>query len=282
VVPGGTLTGPVEPPPTPAAPPGPPPDSGRVVVLLAGPGASTYIVSNFLASWLPNLIVVVEDPPSRLKMASRRARRVGWVSVVGQVLFVAVLQPVLRHRGARRRAAILSTASVDTTPRAPHHRVPSVNDQGTATLLASLRPALVVVHGTRIIAPRVLDSAGCPIINVHAGITPRYRGVHGGYWALVEQHPEWVGTTVHLVDSGIDTGAILAQVTFEITSDDTFATYPELHLVHGLPLLGAQVDKVMAGKELEPLPASIVPGSGFYYHPTIWGYLWRRWRDGVR
>ena len=73
---------------------------------------------------------------------------------------------------------------------------------GTVALLTSLRPVVVVVNGTRIIAARVLESAGCPVVNLHAGITPRYRGVHGGYWALAERHPEWVGTTVHLVDPG--------------------------------------------------------------------------------
>ena len=160
--------------------------------------------------------------------------------------------------------------------------MPSVNDDETIALLASLQPDVVVVHGTRIIAARVLESAGCPVVNMHAGITLRYRGVHGGYWALAEQHPDWVGTTVHLVDPGIDTGGILAQTTFEVSGEDTIATYPDLHLVHGLPLLGAQMDKVMAGAALEPLPASVAPGSGFYYHPTIWGYLWRRWRSGVR
>jgi methionyl-tRNA formyltransferase len=117
---------------------------------------------------------------------------------------------------------------------------------------------------------------------MHAGITPRYRGVHGGYWALVEQHPEWVGTTVHLVDPGIDTGRILAQATFEVTGADSFATYPDLHLVHGLPLLGAQIDGLLAGDELDEGLTSIAPGSGLYYHPTCWGYLWRRWRHGVR
>ena len=152
----------------------------------------------------------------------------------------------------------------------------------TVALLASLRPAVIVVHGTRIIAERVLNSAGCPVVNMHAGITPRYRGVHGGYWALAEQHPDWVGTTVHLVDPGIDTGGILAQSTFQVTGEDTIATYPDLHLVHGLPLLAAQIDKVMAGTALNPLPASVAPGSGLYYHPTIWGYLWGRWRRGIR
>jgi folate-dependent phosphoribosylglycinamide formyltransferase PurN len=281
MVPGGTLTGATERPPT-DSPTGPSrPGAGRVV-LLAGPGASTDIVANYLASQASDLVVVVENPQSRREMARRRARRVGWTSAVGQVLFIGLLQPFLRWRGAPRREAILAAASLDAKHRAPSHRVPSVNADETVALLSSLQPDLVVVHGTRIIAARVLEAAGCPVVNMHAGITLRYRGVHGGYWALAEQHPEWVGTTVHLVDPGIDTGGILAQCVFEVSRQDTFATYPDLHLVHGLPFLGAQVAKVMAGSALEPLPASIAPGSGFYYHPTLWGYLWLRWRRGVR
>lgn len=282
MVPGGTLTGPTDGPAPARAAPTLPPLSGSRVVLLAGPGYSTDIVANYLASRVADLVVVVENPQSRLEMARRRARRIGWLPVVGQVLFVAVLLPLLRRRGMRRRAAIFRTASLDTAHRAPSHRVPSVNSDETVALLASLEPAVVVVHGTRIIAARVLESLACPVINIHAGITLRYRGVHGGYWALAEQHPEWVGTTVHLVDPGIDTGGILAQGTFEISREDTIATYPDLHLTHGLPLLGAQVDKVMAGSSPEPLPTGIAPGSGFYYHPTIWGYMWLRWRRGVR
>ena len=251
-------------------------------MLLAGPGYSADIVANYLASLVPDVVVIMENPQSRVEMARRRARRVGWLTAAGQVLFVALLQPVLRRLGAHRRAAILGVASVDTTHRAPSHRVPSVNDDETIALLRTLRADAVVVHGTRIIAARVLASAGCPVLNMHAGITPRYRGVHGGYWALAEHHPEWVGTTVHLVDPGIDTGGILAQATFEVSGQDTIATYPDLHLVHGLPLLGAQTDKLLSGSELEPVRTHIATGSRLYYHPTLWGYLWRRWRDGVR
>jgi folate-dependent phosphoribosylglycinamide formyltransferase PurN len=252
------------------------------VVLLAGPGYSTDVVANYLASRVPDLVVVVENPQSRLEMARRRARRVGWWPVVGQVLFVALLQPALHRLGARRRTAIFLSVSLDTAHRSPSHRVLSVNDDETVALLSSLNPIAVVVHGTRIIAQRVLQSVACPVINMHAGITLRYRGVHGGYWALAEQHPEWVGTTVHLVDPGIDTGGILAQSTFAVSAQDTIATYPDLHLVHGLPLLGAQIDKVVAGTALELQATSMAPGSGFYYHPTLWGYLRLRWRNGVR
>jgi hypothetical protein len=252
------------------------------LVLLAGPGDSTNIVANYLSSKVADLVMVMEDPPSRLRLTLRRARRVGWVAAAGQVIFVTLLQPVLHRHGARRREAILHAASLDDTPWEPQHRVPSVNGEHVVALLLALQPAMVIVNGTRIIASRVLEAAGCPVVNVHAGITPRYRGVHGGYWALAEGHPEWVGTTVHLVDPGIDTGGILAQTTFDVTADDSLSTYPYLQLVHGLPLLGAQVDNVMAGAPLGQPREGIASGSGLYYHPTLWGYLWRRWRQGVR
>ena len=256
-------------------------DSGPVV-LLAGPGESTNVVANFLASRVPALVVVVEDSPSRLAMTRRRALRVGWYTATGQVLFVTLVQPVLRRRGRRRRSVILADSSLDPSPRVPFRHVRSVNDDETLALLVSLRPVAVVVHGTRIITPRVLESMACPVLNIHAGITPRYRGVHGGYWALAENHPEWVGTTVHLVDPGIDTGGILAQATFTPTAEDTIATYPDLHLAHGLPLLAAQLDLVLAGGTPDPVPQGMAAGSRLYYHPTLWGYLAGWWRRGVR
>ena len=74
-----------------------------------------------------------------------------------------------------------------------------------------------------------------PVINIHAGVTPRYRGVHGGYWALREGRPGLAGSTVHLVDPGIDTGGILAQATFTAGDADSIATYPLLHLACGSP-----------------------------------------------
>ena len=252
------------------------------VVLLAGPDESTNIVANYLEGRVQELIVIVEASPSRVRMIRRRAQKVGWVDAAGQALFVALAQPILRLASKRRRTEIRRAASFDPRPRPPDVAVLSVNDDQTISLLAELNPSAVVVHGTRVIATRVLNSLRCPILNIHAGITPRYRGVHGGYWALSEHHPEWVGTTVHLVDPGIDTGGILAQKIFTITDEDSIATYPDLHLVHGLPLLAAQVEKALAGATLDSLPHGAAPGSFLRYHPTLWGYVRRRWTAGVR
>jgi methionyl-tRNA formyltransferase len=190
---------------------------------------------------------------------------------------------VLRWRGRHRIEAIVAGGGLATSPYPGAHHVESVNDQETIRLLRTMQPTVIVVNGTRIISSDVLDAMDCPFINTHAGITPRYRGVHGGYWALVEGRPEMVGTTVHLVDEGIDTGGVLARSTFDTSRDDSVATYPYLHLVAGLPHLADHVERVLAGEKPSPLDEEIPPGgTRLYLHPTLWQYVRHRFVKGVR
>jgi len=253
------------------------------VVLLAGTGDTTDIVANYLAPRVPRLEVIVEKAPSRVRLARRRAKRVGWPAVIGQVSFVTAALPVLRWRGRHRIDEIVTGAGLATVPYPGAHHVESVNDQESIRLLRTMHPTVIVVNGTRIISSEVLDAMDVPFINTHAGITPRYRGVHGGYWALVEGRPEMVGTTVHLVDEGIDTGGVLARATFDTSRDDSVATYPYLHLAAGLPLLADQVDRVVAGEKPSPLEEDIPPdGTRLYLHPTLWHYIRQRLVKGVR
>jgi len=258
-------------------------DTSHQVVLLAGPGDTTDIVANWLDEHMTHVTLVTEEPQSRVRLARRRIKRIGWVTTLGQVIFVAIAMPVLRIRGQRRRNQIVSEWNLNVTARPPDFRVDSVNSPEAIELVARLEPSVVVVNGTRIISSRVLDSITCPIINTHAGITPRYRGVHGGYWALAEGHPEEVGTTVHLVDSGIDTGRVLARARFDTSPADTIVTYPYLHLAAGLPLLIDSVRGVLDGQQLTPIDDnSPSADSRLFTHPTLWGYLRLRATKGVR
>jgi folate-dependent phosphoribosylglycinamide formyltransferase PurN len=259
------------------------PESPQQVVLLAGPGDTTDIVANWLDQHISHMTIITEDPQSRVQLARRRMKRIGWLKTLGQVVFVTIAMPALRIRGRLRRSQILSETGLNDTARSPDFRVDSVNSPQTIELLSQLRPRVVVVNGTRIISSRVLDSISCPIINTHAGLTPRYRGVHGGYWALAEGHPEEVGTTVHLVDNGIDTGGVLARARFDTSPTDSIVTYPYLHLAAGLPLLIDSVRAVLNGQRLAPIDDNSPPvESRLFTHPTLWGYL-RLWvTRGVR
>lgn len=63
-------------------------------------------------------------------------------------------------------------------------------------------------------------------INCHAGKLPFYRGRNILNWALINDEKEF-GITVHYIDSGIDTGDIILQKTYEITDRDDYKTLLE-------------------------------------------------------
>jgi phosphoribosylglycinamide formyltransferase-1 len=258
--------------------------SGRIV-LLAGPGVPTNIVYHYLADRFPDVVVVMELPVSRVTLARRRARRLGWVTVLGQIAFITVGLPVLRHLSRARVTAIMTGAGLDGSDIPDVRSVDSVNGPETRALLVELGPTVVVINGTRIIADSTLSAVPSPFINIHAGITPRYRGVHGGYWALAEGRPDLAGTTVHIVDTGIDTGGVLARAYFSPEPTDSIATYPYRHLADGLPLLAEQVGRVLKGEPVATLAAESVADEGesqLRWHPTAWGYIWNRLRRHVR
>lgn len=264
-------------------PSSPEPRGGGPVVVLAGPGDASDILVHFLAAHVPDVTVIMEQAQSRVTLARRRASKLGWFTVVGQVLFIVLAMPVLRRQSRKRKEEILAREKLDAAPILPDHRVSSVNDSETIGLLREAKPAVVVLSGTRIVSRAVLNSVDCPFVNLHAGITPQYRGVHGGYWALAEGQPDLVGSTVHLVDPGIDTGAVLARTVFTPHRDDSIATYPYLHLAAGLPALVEHVVATLDGGHPRDtdVPASDRP-SRLFSHPTLWGYLWRRLTINVK
>lgn len=252
------------------------------LVMLAGPGESTNILFHALSHEFRIARVIIEKPVPRLEFLKRRVKRLGFLKVSGQVLFQALIAPFLFRSAARRIEAIKQDSQLDDSEIDPEFvsGVDSVNSDRAIELLRKLDPDLVVINGTRIISERVLHSVDAPFVNIHAGITPLYRGVHGGYWALVEGRPDACGATVHLVDRGIDTGGIIDQALIEPRDDDNFATYPVLQLAAGINILKRVIPDILAGK----FPTKQAPAgkSGLWSHPTILEYLRHRLLRGVR
>jgi phosphoribosylglycinamide formyltransferase-1 len=225
--------------------------------------------------------VVVEEQIGGRALLAARARRLGALTAAGQAGFRLAVQPLVELASRRRSRGIVEAAGIRSSRPGSERvtRVRSVNDPAAVEALRPLEPRVVVVAGTRIISSAMLDAVPAPFLNMHAGMTPRYRGVHGGYWALAEGDREHCGVTVHLVDRGVDTGGVIAQARIEPGPRDSFATYPLLQLTTGLPLLVEAVRAALSGS----LDHIEVEGpSRQWYHPTVWGYLLTWLRRGVR
>jgi folate-dependent phosphoribosylglycinamide formyltransferase PurN len=253
-----------------------PPDR---VVLLTSEGESGRIAARYLAARFPALTVIVEAPVSRSLLLRRRIKRLGLGHVAGQLAFM-LFQRIQQQRSRSRIAEIVHNAALDA--RWPDDRqiirVSSVNSPECIRIVQQVQPRAVLVMGTRIIAGDVLRAVDAPFINYHAGVTPKYRGVHGGYWAKAEGDDDNFGITVHLVDEGIDTGAVLYQARPATSAADNYSTYPYLQLAAALPLLERSACDAVAGS-LQPQPVDMP--SRLWSHPTLWNYVRTGLRRGV-
>jgi phosphoribosylglycinamide formyltransferase-1 len=85
--------------------------------------------------------------------------------------------------------------------------------------LDNLRPDLVVSAGfMRILSAECVSKF--KIVNSHPALLPLFPGAHAVRDALAAGATK-TGTTIHWVDSGVDTGQIIAQEEVEITAGDT-------------------------------------------------------------
>src|SRR5699024_920735 len=84
-------------------------------------------------------------------------------------------------------------------------------DAALADAVSAHRPDYVVSAGfMKILGPRFLDRFDGRIINTHPALLPSFPGAHAVRDALA-YGAKVTGSTVHLVDEGVDTGPVLAQ-----------------------------------------------------------------------
>lgn len=247
----------------------------KKIILLAGKGNSTHIIYHALKNEYDIVAIILEDPENRSHFLKRRIKKLGLLKVIGQVVFRLAIAMPLKLVSTKRIEEIIKKHQLNNSALPPGKviRVKSVNDDKCLQILQRVDPEIVIVNGTRILSKSILQAIPAKFINMHAGITPKYRGVHGGYWALVNNDKANCGVTIHLVDTGIDTGGVIYRQQIEITSRDNFITYPLLQLAAGLPLLKRAVGDILQGR------LTILPGVGetrLWSHPTFGQYLYHR------
>ena len=86
---------------------------------------------------------------------------------------------------------------------------------------------LVILAGfMRVVGKALIDRYRNKIMNIHPALLPSFPGLHGQKQA-VDYGVKISGCTVHFVDEGMDTGAIITQAAVPVYHDDTEETLSE-------------------------------------------------------
>lgn len=243
------------------------------VVLLAGKGDSTKYVYNGIINDVQIEAVLISDSISKKKLIQRRIKKLGLITVLNQLffqLFIKIIRFSLKNKILTKKNEL--GLNDQPIPESKLINVGYVNSIKCITTLISINPDVIIVNGTSIISKKVLECTNAIFINTHVGITPQYRGVHGGYWALRNKDCDNFGVTIHKVDAGIDTGDIIYQETCQVSKQDNFLIYPLYQYAMAIPLLKKTISDIKNKKIHTFKKENQV--SRLYYHPTFTSYIY--------
>ncbi len=136
-----------------------------------------------------------------------------------QVVLVAGDRPDATALGRARQAGVPTAVLLPTTfpSRAAY-------DAALVRLLQRHRADWVILAGfMRILTPGFVRRFPRRILNVHPALLPAFRGAHAVRDALA-YGVKVTGVTIHLVDTAVDHGPVVAQAVVPVRSGDTEAT----------------------------------------------------------
>lgn len=241
-------------------------------LIIATAGLTTNLLNETLTSMGVSTQLILEEKETKKAIIKRRLKKLGFFKTTGQLMFLAFILPFISER-KKRIAELLQTYKLKGKHLDADSiiKINSVHNPKLIAHIQSFKPDIIVINGTRILRKNLLSNISCPIVNIHVGITPKYRGVHGGYWAVRNNDLSLFGVTLHQVDSGIDTGKIIAQSVVHPTANDNFKTYPLLQYCEGLHLLQQHFYSII-DRQIEPT-SPLTSESKLHYHPTAIEYL---------
>lgn len=155
-----------------------------------------------------------------------RIPRLGLIKVADQALLVLYRLLVESRRDKKAAREFFSSKPSQYIERKGIDilEVLDINSDPVINFIRTKAPQLVVVSGAPLLRECILEAADGRIINLHPGYAPQYRGRYGSFWPIYNKEPELVGTTIHFVDNGVDTGRILLQEKVKLNPDDTLRT----------------------------------------------------------
>jgi len=154
------------------------------------------------------------------------------------------------------------------------HYTDNYSNPETLAWLKQCEADVFVVHTPYWVGKKVreLPRKGI-VLGGHPGITPDYRGSHSAFWALYKQKPEDVGCTVFLIDSGVDTGDIVAQERIPVEKGDSFMTLSWKGMIRIAELQATALNSLDQGQDLPRRKITDIPLDSEFDNPTFGEFL---------
>jgi len=186
----------------------------KTVLILTNPApAGLYLSSKFKMKGITAYSIIESPPIYDTILRTIRRKRDPVLSRLNKLVFYSYYAFFLKRSVDRYQFENLKI----TNPLCANMKVNSINSDEALHFAEELAPDFILTSGTGILGNKWL-SLGVPIINLHYGMIPKYRGRFCWFWPIVENDFESVGISYHLVTRRVDAGKTIIQASLSRTS----------------------------------------------------------------
>jgi folate-dependent phosphoribosylglycinamide formyltransferase PurN len=245
-------------------------ESMRLVILTRTGPEHRYVVGRLAAAFGDALRAIIIANPAPRPLRKRASTY--WKRYTLSQLFSRVTAKVYDRvagisetRRRSSRAYLYPEGDPGVMPRADLLReVPGHNHAACLALLDELKPDVIAVFGTAVIKGDVVKRAARAVLNLHTGISPRYRGADSTFWAMHQGEPEWIGATVHMLTPALDAGPVLGTVRATPASGDDEGRLFAKCVERGALLYAEMISALVEGR-VQPQPQDLSQGHEYRF-----------------
>lgn len=95
-----------------------------------------------------------------------------------------------------------------------------LDSQLAADFINKIKPDMVFIFGCGLIKEPLIDALPAETINLHLGLSPRYRGAATLFWPFYFLEPNQAGSTFHYIINEPDAGGIIHQIAPDLNEND--------------------------------------------------------------
>ncbi len=107
------------------------------------------------------------------------------------------------------------------------------------------KPGMIALFGTGLLNKEFIRNFENKLYNLHVGFPSHYRGSSCNFWPIFEEKLDYLGATIHQIDSGIDTGKIVNQQAITLEENDNVQILLAKTLILGTQLMIEAIEKWM-------------------------------------
>ncbi len=188
----------------------------KILILCSDGPHHKYLISEIHKSF-DDIKVIIEPEKAKLKLNLQKKKYKQYFQMKYQMLRRDICgSNKFRNNFFQKDISDFNYANYDIL------FVESINEENVINQILSYEPNICIIMGTTILQEKILKSMDeINIINIHGGYLPDYKGNHCFFFAFYNEEYDKIGSTIHFVNNGIDTGDIIERIIPNFESNDT-------------------------------------------------------------